>query len=145
MDLISHLFFAMILYHKIDFWLLLGSVLPDIDKIYTYPKKRFRGASSHTALGELPFGFILLMASFVFTLIYPAAFALTFGILTHVLLDFITGETRPFRPFVTERVDFNWSIKKKIIIGACMWGLGLLIYGGQLWSYAKSAIAFVTG
>lgn len=145
MDLISHGFFALLLYQRLDFWLILGSILPDIDKVYTYPKKRFRGASSHTALGELPFGSVLLLASLILSLFYPFLYSLTFGILTHILLDFITGETRPFRPFVTERVDFNWSVKKKIMIGAVLWGLGLLIYGGQLWNYARSVMAFVTG
>lgn len=143
MDLISHLFFSLLLYQRFDVWLLIGSILPDIDKIYTYPKKRFRGASSHTALGELPFGTTLLLASRLLSILYPLLTALTFGILTHILLDFITGETRPFRPFVTERVDFNWPIKAKIIIGMFLWGMGLIFYGGEVWSFAKQAIQYV--
>ncbi len=140
MDLISHLFFALLLYQRFDIWLFIGAVIPDIDKIYTYPKKRFRGAGSHTALGELPFGAILLLASASLSIFYPFLTSLTFGMLTHMLLDFITGETGPFRPFATERVDFNWPIKAKIIIGIFLWGAGLAFYGGEIWSFAKSVI-----
>ena len=141
MDLISHAVFAMVLGGHFDVWLVAGALLPDIDKLYTYPKKGFRGAGSHTALGELPLGLLLVLVVETGAVIAPGFGAalgpLGLGILSHLLLDFLTGETGPFRPFLRERVGLAWGLKVKIVLGAVIWIIGGVLFGEQLWTYAN--------
>ena len=140
MDLISHVFFGMLLYGRFDIWVVVGAVLPDIDKVYTYPKKIFRGAYSHTFIGELPTGVLIVLMLQLMGFVNPLFFSVGFGYMSHILLDFITGETVPFRPFVKERVNYNWSPKKKIVIGAAFWIAGAALYGDVIWTYAQNLV-----
>ncbi len=126
MDLITHAFFAIILYGKIDIFLIIGSFFPDLDKIFTYTKKHFRGAESRTPFTEL---IIMPLIAIVGYFISPA---FSFGIISHILLDFITGETKPFSPFSDEKVNFNWGLKTKVIIGGTIWTLGMFLIGSGI-------------
>jgi membrane-bound metal-dependent hydrolase YbcI (DUF457 family) len=121
MDLISHILFGIILYQAVDPFLILGTVLPDVDKAWTYPKRRIRGANSRTVLTELPLMPLIAIAGFFFS----PAFSL--GVVSHLVLDFITGETRPFNPFSTETVDFNWSLKTKLVLAGVLWTSGIYL------------------
>ena len=112
MDLISHIFFGLILYGGVDPFLILGTILPDFDKVWTYPKKRIRGSESRTIVTELPIMPLVAIGGYF---ISPA---FTLGVISHMFLDFITGETRPFTPLVKDKVSFNWKLRYKIIIAA---------------------------
>ncbi len=144
MDLISHAIFAMVLGGHFDVWLVVGSALPDVDKIYTYPKKLFRGAGSHTALGELPLGLLMVLLLETGAVLAPGFGAilgpLGLGILSHLLLDFLTGETGPFRPFLGERVGLRWTLRVKVVLGVVIWIIGGILFGEQLWTYANGLI-----
>ncbi len=123
MDIISHIFFGIILYRGLDPLLILGAILPDFDKVWTYPKKRIKGAASRTILTELPIMPLIAIAGYFFS----PAFAL--GVISHILLDFVTGETRPFNPFVKDTVNFNWRLRYKLILVGAIWGLGIYLIG----------------
>ncbi len=127
MDLVSHIVFACLLnFGRVDFWLILGSILPDFDKVFTYPKRKFRGCESRTFFTELPMAAILIPVSFFF----PHTF--TIGLVSHYLLDFLTGETRPFNPFVRTVVDFELPLRYKALLGCIMWVIGGVLVGRWL-------------
>ncbi|MBI2676250.1 MAG: metal-dependent hydrolase [Candidatus Aenigmarchaeota archaeon] len=134
MDLISHALFALILNQRFDLWVIVGSLLPDMDKLYTYPKKRFFRSESHTFIGEIPFASMFVFAlSFLSPYFGPYLFSMAFGYMSHILLDFLAGETKPFRPFLKDKVDFNLGMKGKLALGAAIWLIGLNLYGGEIW------------
>ena len=122
MDIISHILFAFLLagQKELSLPLLLGAVLPDIDRLYSYPTGNYRGAKSRTLFQELPFLSLLMIIGI---LIGETLFAL--GIISHFLLDFLTGETQIFYPFYIKPVNFNLSISFKIIVGVIVWVIGL--------------------
>jgi membrane-bound metal-dependent hydrolase YbcI (DUF457 family) len=122
MDLISHIIFAYILnFGNFDFWLFLGAMLPDLDKFVTYRKGYFGGYRSRTLFTELPFASILIIIS---NFINPL---FTLGLISHYILDFITGETRPFYPFIKNVVNFNLKLKYKVLVGVIIWSIGGLL------------------
>ena len=123
MDIISHIFFGIILYGRVDLLLVLGTILPDFDKAWTYPRRRIRGADSRTIVTELPIMPLVAIAGYFFS----PAFSL--GIISHILLDFVTGETRPFNPFSKEKVNFNWPLKYKLVIAVIIWASGIYLIG----------------
>ncbi|MDI6806389.1 MAG: zinc dependent phospholipase C family protein [Candidatus Aenigmarchaeota archaeon] len=127
MDIISHIIFACILnFGSLNGWLILGSVLPDFDKFITYRKKQFKGYRSRTLFAELPFTSILIFLS---VFINPS---FTLGLISHYILDFISGETRPFYPFLKNVVDFNLKLKQKILVGVIIWLIGGILVIRQL-------------
>ncbi len=123
MDIVSHIVFAHILSGQKDLSLplLIGATIPDVDRFYMYLKGKFRGANSRTFFQELPFLSFLILFGII---INQPLFSL--GVISHIFLDFITGETKPFYPFSEKIVDFNLSIKYKIILGAVIWGIGVV-------------------
>lgn len=123
MDTLSHIFFAHLLTStRFSWWLVIGSLIPDLDKVYTFIiKKKFRGVESRTMFQELP---VLSVLSGVFMII--GLFGIAQGILAHFLLDFLTGETKPFSPLSNKIINFNLSIPKKIILGGVIWALYLI-------------------
>jgi len=52
---------------------------------------------------------------------------LCLGLISHYVLDFILGESKPFHPFFENIVDFNLELKYKIAIGAGLWLTGGLL------------------
>ncbi len=143
MDLVTHIFFALMLSQRFDLWVVLGSILPDMDKLYTYPKKRFFRSESHTFIGEIPSSvFFVLVFSFLSLYFGRHLFSLAFGYMSHILLDFLVGETKPFRPFLRDKVDFNLDMKGKLVLGASIWLLGLYLYGGEIWDTAKQFLGY---
>ena len=122
MDTLSHIFFVHLLTSSRFSWgLVVGSILPDLDKVYTFLiKKKFRKAESRTLFQELPF---LSVLSGLFVAL--GLFEIAQGILAHFVLDFMTGETRPFSPFSDKIINFNLSIPGKIILGGVIWALYL--------------------
>lgn len=123
MDIVSHVVFAWLLNGgEMTFWLLLGSMAPDFDKIFTYTKRNFRGYRSRTSWTELPVA-ALLIAGSVF--VHPH---LTLGLISHYVLDFLVGQSRPFHPLVGNMVDFNLPLKHKMVIGAVLWMVGGVLY-----------------
>lgn len=122
MDLISHIIFAYILnFGNFNIWLFFGSIVPDLDKFITYPKKQFKGYRSRTLFAELPFSSILI----AFSILISPAF--TLGLISHYVLDFLTGETRPFYPFFKNVVNFNLKLRHKILVGGLIWLIGGLL------------------
>ncbi len=121
MDIISHIIFAHLLSgeRNISIPLILGAVAPDVDRFYMYLKGKFRGAKSRTFVQELPFLSLLILFGII---IEQPLFSL--GVISHIFLDFITGETKPFYPFTKETVNFNFPIKYKIILGGIIWVIG---------------------
>lgn len=122
MDALSHIFFAhLITSTRFSWGLVIGSLIPDLDKVYTFLiKKKFRKVESRTRFQELPF---LSLLSGMFMIL--GLFEIVQGILLHFLLDFVTGETRPFSPLSDKIIDFNLSIPKKIVLGGLIWALYL--------------------
>ena len=98
--------------------MILGALLPDLDHIWTYIKRNFRGADSRTWFHELPVAGMLAVGA---VFVWPD-FGL--GLIAHIFLDFVTGETRPFAPFSKLKVDFNWSVRVKMVIGGILWAIG---------------------
>ncbi len=127
MDIVSHIVFAHILSGQQDLSLplILGAAVPDIDRLYMYLKGKFRGASSRTFIQELPFLSLLILIGIV---IDQPLFSL--GVISHIFLDFVTGETKPFYPFCRETVNFNLPIKYKIVLGGIIWGIGAVYMAG---------------
>ncbi|NIO38066.1 hypothetical protein GTO27_10250 [Candidatus Bathyarchaeota archaeon] len=116
MDPISHIAFAYILAGgNINVWLILGAVVLDLDKIFTYTRKKFRGQESRTILHELSIAAPLIVASILINN------ALCLGLISHYVLDFLLGESKPFHPFFDNIVDFNLNLRYKIAIGAGLW------------------------
>ena len=123
MDPISHIAFAYILnLGQGSLWLISGSVILDLDKIYTYFQRKFRGHESRTFLSELPLVCLLIGLS----TIVNKDFA--FGIISHYILDFLVGETKPFNPFQNNIVNFNLKTNHKIVLGAIIWLVGGILY-----------------
>ena len=124
MDILSHIFFAhLITGVKFSWGLVIGSIIPDLDKPYTLlVKKRLRRVESRTWFQELPF--LSLISG---SLMLAGFMEVAQGILAHFLLDFTTGETRPFSPLSKATVDFNFSIPVKIVLGGIIWGAYLSI------------------
>lgn len=120
-DIISHIIFAFLIAKQkaFSFPLFLGAVLPDLDRLYSYSRGKYRGAKSRTLLQELPFLSLLITIG---VLIGQPLFSL--GITSHFLLDFLLGETLPFSPFFKKNVDFNIPIRFKVIIGGIIWVIG---------------------
>ena len=122
MDPISHIAFVYILaMGNIDLWFILGAVAPDIDKIFTYRHGKFRGHESRTIVHELPVAALLVGISILINN------GLCLGLISHYVLDFILGESKPFHPFFENIVDFNLELKYKIAIGAGLWLTGGLL------------------
>ncbi len=143
MDIISHVFFALMLNQYFDWWVALGSVLPDLDKLYTYPKKRFFRSESHTFAGEIPFSVLFVLIFSLLSLYFGQhLFSLAFGYMSHILLDFLVGETKPFRPFLKDKVDFNLSLRRKAVVGIVVWVSGLYVYGSDIWIFAKQLLGY---
>jgi hypothetical protein len=122
MDIISHVLFAFLLARQkeLSLPLLLGAVLPDIDRFYSYPMRNYRGAKSRTFFQELPFLSLMLIIGI---LIGEPLFSL--GIISHFLLDFLVGESRVFYPFYKKPVNFNLPLRFKVLIGGIIWAIGL--------------------
>ena len=121
MDLFSHIFFSIMFFKKVFYLAIFGAIFPDLDRLYSYPKKRFFLYGSRTWWHELPFLSSVMLIGLVFRL-YP----FVLGIISHIFLDFVTGSTRPFYPFSEKVVDFNLSKKAKIILGGIIWAIGLV-------------------
>lgn len=122
MDPVTHVFFTIILrLGQIDPWFVLGSILLDVDKLFTYSKGHLRGYKSRTAFHELPFASLFLLIASVINM------NLCFGMISHLLLDFVVGETRPFFPFKNDIIDYNLELKYKFVVGAVIWLVGLLV------------------
>jgi hypothetical protein len=123
MDPISHIAFSYILNlgHG-NLWLIIGSVILDIDKIFTYVQRKFKGHESRTFLSELPFVCLLIGLSTIFNKDFA------FGIISHYMLDFLVGETKPFNPFQNNIVNFNLKTNHKIVLGAIIWLIGGILY-----------------
>lgn len=122
MDPISHIAFVYILgLRNISVLSILGAVAPDIDKIFTYAHRKFRGHESRTIVHELPLAALFVSISILINS------ELCLGLISHYVLDFILGESRPFYPFFGNIVDFNLEWKYKIGIGATLWLTGGLI------------------
>jgi len=116
MDPISHIAFVYILaMGNIDVWFILGAIAPDIDKVFTYAQGKFRGHESRTIVHELIIAAPLVGIS---TLINQG---LSLGLISHYLLDFILGESKPFHPFFENIVDFNLGLKYKVVVGVVLW------------------------
>jgi membrane-bound metal-dependent hydrolase YbcI (DUF457 family) len=127
MDLISHIIFAYILnFGKFDIWLVLGSMVPDLDKFVTYRKRYFGGYKSRTLFTELPFASIFIIISILINPFF------TLGLISHYILDFLIGETRPFYPFFKNVVNFNLKLKYKILVGLIIWLIGGML-ATKLW------------
>ena len=123
MDPISHIAFSYILnLGQGSLWLIIGSVILDFDKIFTYVQRKFRGHESRTFLSELPIVCLLIGLS----TIVNKDFA--FGIISHYILDFLVGETKPFNPFQNNIVNFNLKTNQKIVLGAIIWLIGGILY-----------------
>jgi len=121
MDPITHVLFSAILFNKLDPALVFGSVLPDLDHIYSYLKGNLRSYRSRTPLHELPaLSFLIAISSFL----NPS---LSLGLISHAVLDFITGDTRPFYPFHKGVVRFNLPAKLKVLLAVIVWAIGLAI------------------
>lgn len=56
-------------------------------------------------------------------------FALDFalGLILHIFLDFLTGETKSFSPFSNLTANFNWPMRAKLVLGGIIWGIGVSI------------------
>ncbi len=122
MDPISHIAFVYILgLRNISVLSILGAVAPDIDKIVTYARRKFRGHESRTIVHELPLAALLVSISILINN------GLCLGLISHYFLDFILGESKPFYPFFGNIVDFNLELKYKIGIGVALWLTGGLI------------------
>jgi len=122
MDPISHIAFVYILaMGNMDIWFILGAVAPDIDKIFTYRYGKFRGCESRTIVHELPVAALLVGISILISN------GLCLGLISHYVLDFILGESKPFHPFFENIVDFNLELKYKIALGAGLWLSGGLL------------------
>ncbi len=122
MDFVSHVILAHFMTGTLIFSkeLTFGSLFPDLDKVYVYAKRKFRRAESRTWFHELPFlSLVVLIAS----LTHHHLFAC--GVITHIFLDFVTGETRPFYPFIEKKVDYNLSLKIKAVMSVMVWASGL--------------------
>ena len=124
MDIISHILFAHIVYGKQVFSLemAIGAVFQDLDRIYSYSRKRFFGAKSRTFFHELPFISAVILIAWILNF---KLFVL--GVISHVILDFITGHTKPFYPFYSKDVNFNLPLKAKLLLGVVIWVIGLNI------------------
>jgi len=123
MDPISHIAFAYILnLGKGSMWLIIGSLILDFDKIYTYTQRKFRGQESRTFLSELPFVCLLIGLATIINKDF------TFGMISHYVLDFLVGETKPFNPFQKNIVNFNLKTTHKIVLGAIIWLIGGILY-----------------
>lgn len=130
MDIISHLVFAALLNGGMpSIWLFLGAVFPDIDKAVTYPKRHFRGHLSRTLFTELPLESIIVTVSIVFL----PEFAL--GLISHYVLDYISGETKPFHPFFSNIVNFELNWKVKLLLAAIFWIIGWILVV-KFWSFS---------
>jgi len=128
MDLISHLIFAVLLNSGMpDVWLFLGAIFPDIDKAVTYPRKHFFSHLSRTLFTELPMESLFIAASII---IMPQ-FAL--GLISHYVLDYLSGETKPFHPFFGNTVNFDIPWKFKIFVSAVFWIIGWILVV-RVWS-----------
>jgi hypothetical protein len=123
MDPISHIAFSYILnLGKGSLWLIIGSVILDFDKIFTYVQRKYRGHESRTFLSELPFVCVLIGLSTIINKDF------VFGIISHYILDFLVGETKPFNPFQNNIVNFNLKTTHKIVLGAIIWLIGGILY-----------------
>lgn len=121
MDLISHILFSFIFTKSLSIWCILGSVFPDLDRIYSYMKLKFFGHESRTWWHELPFLSVVIFVAFV-----SGFYLFALGIISHIFLDFVTGSTRPFYPFSKKIINFNLPLKIKILFGAIIWVIGLI-------------------
>lgn len=122
MDIISHLVFAVLLNGGVpDILLLLGAVFPDLDKAVTYPKRHFLTHLSRTLFTELPLESIIIAISIVFIPQF------TLGLISHYILDYLSGETKPFHPFFGNIVSFQPSMKVKLLVGAIFWIIGWIL------------------
>ena len=121
MDIISHILFGILFSREISLWVIFGTIFPDLDRFYSYPKKNFFKYKSRTWWHELPFLSLVMLVGIMLNL-YP----FVLGIISHIFLDFTTGSTRPFYPLNKKIVDFNLSRKNKIILGGIIWVIGLV-------------------
>ncbi|MEM5773120.1 MAG: hypothetical protein QXL86_02740 [Candidatus Aenigmatarchaeota archaeon] len=96
--------------------------MPDIDKLFTYSKKKFKGHESRTMFSEIPVGSIIIFFSIFINK------DLTLGLISHYLIDYLVGETKPFYPFFKNIVDFNLKFKYKIILGVILWTIGGVLF-----------------
>ena len=127
MDLISHIIFGIIFSKNLSLLAIFGAVFPDLDRLYSYPKKRFFSYSSRTWWHELPFLSFVMLIGIVLGL-YP----FVLGVVSHIFLDFVTGSTRPFYPFSKKIIDFNLSKKVKIVLGGIIWVIGAVFIANSM-------------
>ena len=123
MDLISHVLFAHLITGstKISYELVIGSVFQDLDRLYSYPKKRMQRAESRTFFHELPFISLVILWAVV-----SGHILFVYGVISHIFLDFVTGHTRPFYPIVRDDIDFNLPFRAKIFLGVVIWVIGVI-------------------
>lgn len=137
MDLITHAFFALMLAKVLGYTLtelkvegalqlLFGAALPDVDRLYSYPRKKFGGYVSRTFVQEFPFMSCLLAVACLLSTLNFSTFLFILGLISHIFLDFVTGSTRPFYPLFKRPVNFNLKLKHKILVGALTWAIGLI-------------------
>ncbi|GEM_PF-5741003 len=120
MDIISHAIFGIFFAKQVSLQAVIGGVLPDLDRLYTYPKGKYFRHESRTWFHELPFLSVVMAAGFL--LGFPL---FSLGVLSHVFLDFVTGSTRPLYPLSRKHIDFNLPKKAKVALGATIWATGL--------------------
>ena len=128
-DIISHIFFAFLFARQktLSIPLIVGAIFPDLDRLYSYPKGIYQGAKSRTFFQELPFLSIVMAVGL---LINQPLFSV--GIISHFLLDFLTGETHPFYPLSKKKVNFNLPLHLKILVGVILWVIGVVYIQGLI-------------
>jgi len=125
MQLPSHIFLSYLVYTSItptpNLYLvpfLIASVALDLDHIpaYIMNKKKYHKVAGtlwrtrlHELYGLILFSFIILIVWFFNHLL---AQILAVGIIMHYIIDFLTGETRPFYPYSKEKIQI-FFIKNK--------------------------------
>lgn len=144
MQLTSHVAIAYIVYklvfkdsneYLIPF--LIATVFIDLDHIFVLKANKEKlkslkpmGALSRTRLHEL---YGLVFFSTIFLLLYFVdsllAKVLSLGLILHYILDFLTGETRPFYPYSDEKIQifFTKNRKGRIILEVILF-LSLAIF-----------------
>ena len=123
MDIVSHGILGILFAKEVSLLAVAGGLFPDIDKLYTLAKGRYRREDSRTWFQEPPFLSFVVVAGFLLGI---PAFSL--GVISHYFIDFITGSTRPFNPFNKKVIDFNLSIPQKIALGAVIWFIGAAVF-----------------
>jgi hypothetical protein len=128
MDLLSHIVLAALLAHgRMSWWLILGAILPDFDKILTYPRGYMTTHRARTAWAELPLSSLLILMAL------PIHTHLVLGMVSHHILDYLVGETRPFYPFFKSVVSFNLRLRYKALLAVILWFIGgVLSIGGWI-------------